>query len=92
MYALKRKSIDSRSGKERRRNISLDRLLYKGRERRKNINDRRSQEERRSGWVRIDKWSSAYLPDLKIAKYLRKIIYRDTQHQLSHQPYFLMEL
>ncbi len=71
MYALKRNGSDSRSGKDRRRIISLDRFLYKGGERRRNINDRRSQEERRYGWVRIDKWSSAYLPDLKIAKYLR---------------------
>lgn len=71
MYALKRNSSDGRSGKDRRRIISLRRFLYKGPERRNNINDRRSQEERRSGWVRIDKWSSAYLPGLKIAKYLR---------------------
>ena len=71
MYALKRESSDSRSGKDRRRIISLKRFLYKGRERREAINDRRSQEERRNGWVRIDRWSSAYLPDLKIAKYLR---------------------
>ena len=71
MYALKRERSDSRSGNDRRRTISLKRFLYKGRERRKAINDRRSQEERRDGWVRIDGWSSAHLPDLKIAKYLR---------------------
>ena len=71
MFALKRNSSDSRSGKDRRRIISLQRFLYKGRERRNHIHDRRSREERRYGWVRIDKWSSAYLPDLKIAKYLR---------------------
>jgi hypothetical protein len=28
------------------------------------------QEERRDGWVRISKWSSANLQDLKIAKYV----------------------
>jgi hypothetical protein len=28
------------------------------------------QEERRDGWVRISKWSSAKLHDLKISKYL----------------------
>jgi hypothetical protein len=28
------------------------------------------QEERRDGWVRINKWSSAKLHDLKISKYL----------------------
>jgi hypothetical protein len=69
MYALKRNSFDSRSGKDRRRNISLHRFFYKGPERRA-MQDRRLQEERRNGWVRIDKWSSVYLPDLKIAKYL----------------------
>ena len=56
MYALKRERSDSRSGNDRRRTISLKRFLYKGRERRKAINDRRSQEERRDGWVRIDGW------------------------------------
>ena len=71
MYALKRKRYDSRSGKDRRRSISLQRLFYKKTERRKNIVDRRSPEERRNGWVRIDRWSSAYLPDLKIARFLR---------------------
>ena len=70
MYALKRNSSDSRSGKDRRRIISLYRFLFKGPERRKTINDRRSQGERRYGWVRIDKWSSAHLPSLKIAKFL----------------------
>jgi hypothetical protein len=69
MYALKRNSFDSRSGKDRRRNISLHRFFYKGPERRA-MQDRRLQEERRNGWVRIDKWSSAHLSDLKIAKYL----------------------
>ena len=71
MYALKRNRSDNRSGKDRRRNISLHSFLDKGGERRKNISDRRSPEERRSDWVRIDKWSSAYLPDLKIARFLR---------------------
>jgi len=72
MYALKRNRSDGRSGKDRRRIISLQRFFYKEPERRNNINDRRYQDERRYDWVRIGKWSSAYLPDLKIAKYLRK--------------------
>lgn len=71
MYALKRSRFDSRSGKDRRRFASFNRLLFKGPERRKITNDRRSQEERRREWVRIGKWSSAHLPSLKIAKYLR---------------------
>jgi len=70
MYALKRNSSDSRSGKDRRRSVSLNHFFYKGPERRV-MQDRRSQEERRTDWVRIDKWSSVYLPDLKIAKFLR---------------------
>jgi hypothetical protein len=70
MFALKRNSSDSRSGKDRRRIISLHRFLFKGPERRKTINDRRSSEERRQGWVRVDKWSSVHLSSLKIAKYL----------------------
>ena len=70
MFELKRDNFDRRSGKDRRRNIHVHRLLYKGPERRI-LQDRRTQEERRDGWVRIDRWSSAYLPNLKIAKYLR---------------------
>ena len=70
MYALKRNGFDSRSGKDRRRIISLQKFLYKGRERRMATEDRRSQEERRKEWVRIDRWSSVHLQDLKIARYL----------------------
>ena len=69
MFALKRDIFDRRSGKDRRKNFSVRRLLYKGPDRR-NLQERRTQEERRDGWVRINRWSSAYLPDLKIAKYL----------------------
>lgn len=72
MFALKRESSDSRSGKDRRRIISLKRFFYKGRERWQAINDRRSLAERRDGWVRIDRWSSVHLADLKITKYLGK--------------------
>lgn len=68
MYALKR-DLDRRSGKDRRRNINLRRFFYRGPERRV-MQDRRLQEERRYGWVRIDKWSSVHLLDLKISKYL----------------------
>ena len=70
MYALKRNRSDGRSGKDRRRIISLQRLFYKGREKKINVNDRRHQEERRCDWVRIGKWSSVKMQNLKIAKYL----------------------
>ena len=61
---------ERRTGKDRRKVFSLHRFFYKGFERRKALHDRRAQEERRVGWVRIDKWSSAHLSDLRIAKYL----------------------
>ena len=70
MYAIKRKFLDRRSGKNRRRFFSLHRYHYKGPERR-GRQDRRSQLERRDGYVRIDKWSSVNMQDLKINKYLR---------------------
>ena len=70
MFTLKRDNFDRRSGKDRRKNFSVYRLFHKGPDRRMS-QDRRTQEERRDGWVRISRWSSAYLPDLKIAKYLR---------------------
>jgi len=70
MYATKRKFSDRRSGKNRRRFLSLHRFHYQGPERR-GRKDRRSQLERRDGYVRIDKWSSVNMQDLKIAKYLQ---------------------
>ena len=67
---MKRNFSDRRSGKNRRRFFSFHRLHYKGPERRMR-DDRRSRLERRDGYVRIDKWSSVNMQDLKIAKYLR---------------------
>jgi hypothetical protein len=61
---------ERRSGKDRRRIFSLHRFFYKGSERRKALHDRRLQEERRVGWIRISRWSSVDLHDLKISKYL----------------------
>ena len=66
-----RSKIERRSGKDRRKKLSLNRLFYYGTERRC-TDDRRSQAERRDGWVRLSKWSSVYLADLKISKYLIK--------------------
>jgi len=71
MYALKRSFSDRRSGKDRRRILSLHRLRYKGSERRA-LNGRRSKIERRDGWVRVSKWSSVKMKNLKIAKYLHE--------------------
>ena len=69
MIAMKRKFRDRRSGKNRRRVFSFHRIRFKGPERR-GQKDRRSQLERRDGYVRIAKWSSVKMQDLKIAKYL----------------------
>ena len=66
-----RRFPERRTGKDRRKFLGLHRFFYKGPERRKVLRDRRSQEERRDGWVRINKWSSVNLPDLKIYKYLK---------------------
>ena len=70
MYPMERNFSDRRTGKSRRRLFSLHRFHYKGPERRVQ-QDRRSRLERRVGYVRIDKWSSVNMQDLKIAKYLR---------------------
>ena len=59
------------TGKDRRKIFELHRLFYKGPENRKALEDRRSQKERRDGWIRISKWSSVNLRDLKISKYFK---------------------
>ena len=69
MPQIRRASSERRSGKDKRRIFSLRRFFYKGPERRV-LQDRRAHEERRGGWVRVSKWSSVNLQDLKIAKYV----------------------
>jgi hypothetical protein len=71
MLNIKRAFTDRRSGKDRRRAFSIRRFRYSGPERRKFQQDRRHSIERREGWVRIDRWSSVKLQDLKLAKYLQ---------------------
>ena len=70
MTSIQRSFNERRSGKERRRKISLGRLFFRGPEKRSTM-DRRLPEERRNGWVRVSKWSSVPLWDLKIAKFLK---------------------
>ena len=70
MLAIMRSSIDRRTGKDRRRIFMPTRFFFKGSERRK-LKERRLQKERRRGWVRVGKWSSVFLRDLKIAKFLK---------------------
>ena len=70
MYERRCSAIDRRSGKDRRRIFTPAHLFYKGSERRK-LKERRLQTERRQGWVRVGKWASVFLRDLKIAKFLK---------------------
>ena len=69
MHTLTRSHSDRRSGRERRKSLSLHHFRYKGSERRA-AKERRSPSERRNGWVRISRWSSVKMRGLKIAKYL----------------------
>jgi hypothetical protein len=62
--------IERRSGKDRRRIFNHGHLFFR-RAARKNLSEQRLQTERRAGWVRINKWASVYLSDLKIAKFLK---------------------
>jgi len=71
MIEIKRASSERRSGKNRRSFFSLRRFRYKGLERRRVQQDRRSRLERRDGYVKIGKWSSVKMQDLKLAKYLQ---------------------
>ncbi len=69
MSAENRSRVDRRSGKDRRKFINFHRLFYRGLDKR--TTHRRYTPERRNGWVRIRKWSSVYLWDLKIAKFFQ---------------------
>jgi hypothetical protein len=51
--------LDRRSGEDRRRVYSLNYFIKGGKERRK-VDERRIQAERRSSWMRIDKWYSIF--------------------------------
>ena len=70
MFEIERASAERRSGKDRRRFFSLRRFHYQGPDRRVQ-QDRRSRLERRDGYVKIGKWSSVKMQDLKLAKYLQ---------------------
>jgi len=70
MPEIRRAALERRCYKDRRRIFSLQRFFYREPERRKTMHDRRSQQERRDGWVRISKWSSVEMHSLKIARYI----------------------
>lgn len=70
MNLKNRSSIDRRSGNDRRKFPLLKKLFAADPHHRRNT-DRRSADERRSGWVRTTKWSSMNLLELKISKFLK---------------------
>lgn len=70
MMIVNRAFIERRSGKDRRRRMRIQRFFFKALERRR-ASDRRANAERRNGWIRVSKWSSAPLAELKIAKFLK---------------------
>ena len=63
-------SIERRSGKDRRKIFKHGHFFFRRLDK-KNLVERRSQKERRHDWVRINKWASVYLLDLKIARFLK---------------------
>jgi len=69
MNTLERSFFDRRSGKDRRRKLKLDYFFYRGQDRR-DLTNRRTKSERREAWVRVSKWSSVCLRDIKLSKYL----------------------
>ena len=60
--------VERRSWEDRRAVFRQGRFLR--RQIKKIFKKRKSQAERRLGWVRVNKWSSVYLWNLKIAKFL----------------------
>ena len=70
MFKIEGAFTERRSCKDMRRFFSLRWFHYRGLERRVK-KGRRSLLERRDGYVKIGKWSSVKLQDLKLAKYLQ---------------------
>jgi hypothetical protein len=70
MTKIERAFVERRSGRNRRRILQIERFFFKG-ENRRVQGDRRVADERRTGWIRISKWSSAPLSKLKIGKFLK---------------------
>lgn len=65
MSVIERKAIDRRSPADRRIAYDLDYFQNGGTERRK-VKERRSQTERRGGWIRISRWTSVNIQGLKL--------------------------
>ena len=60
IFYIKRSLIDRRSGEDKREVHDLDYFENYGAENRK-YSERRTPGERRSDWVRVNKWSSVYV-------------------------------
>ena len=69
MLLIKRAKLDRCSLKKRRKNFKLSHFSYRGKER-KRSKEWRSQPGRRNRWVRISKWSSMRIKEIKFSKYL----------------------
>lgn len=65
----KRSFIERRTGKDRRRLFSVKGLFFRKQDRRQS-QERRSDTEHRENWVRISRWSSVPVDQLKISKYI----------------------
>jgi hypothetical protein len=70
MSGINRLIVERRSGKDRRKIFMHNHFFFR-RPDKKDLKERRLQEERRDDWVRINKWASVYLWDLKIARFLK---------------------
>lgn len=71
MQKNNRAFIERRTGKDRRRIFSIKGRFFRKQDRRI-AQERRSDAEHRENWIRVSKWSSAPLKNLKISKYLLK--------------------
>jgi hypothetical protein len=70
MLERRRFLIDRRSGADRRRLHNLDYFSNGGVERRSG-KERRLKVERREEWIRVSKWASVFLKNLRIGKFLK---------------------
>lgn len=64
-------AFDRRSGSDRRRAYRLG-FFAKGAVERRSGQERRTEAERRQGWVRVGKWCGVRLDGLKISKFLKR--------------------
>lgn len=61
---------DRRNGKDRRK-LQMIKQLFARDPHQRGLQPRRTEPERRNGWIRLTRWSSIDLERFKIFKYLR---------------------